>query len=629
MMKHRKMVDGALVETAAEAVQFEERVDVLVAGVGSAGAIAVIAASAQGASVLGVDRLPGIGGMGTMGYVHGYYYGLPGGLHVDIDEEAQQMGREHFLSRVEAKKYIMENRITAHGARLALETSVSGVYLDGQTVKGVSLFCKGRQWNVACHTLIDATADAIVSMLAGSRTHIGRESDGKTRPFTSVKVWLTKSGTLTRTNHDSGYVDQYDPLALSRGILQAHASQLLEEFRDEAKRVLFFAPFIGVREGRIIETEHRITMQEVVAGVREEEVLFYGYSDFDKHGKDNVLESDELQDLYVAANLSTACFSVPVTLRAMTPKGFKGLLAAGRHIGMDHDVASLLRMQRDMQKCGESAGVVAALAARRGVDVSEVPYPEVRDILTASGSLTAEHDKGILFDDSFRREPIRWMTDADEMRAALATDMPGVAIYSAKLLGSRIAPQLREWIGATDAMLRYGAAIALGMTGDRAAAPVLREIVERRDALYFKDCRRTNQFRSAIAIYLLGRLGDADSVPLLTDILCDEDEYAKPLYHEITEPSYKINASKNFNELYFQIISHAAMALIRIARAHPDQAAAIKERLRAAFGDDRHLLHVTTLPKLTYEYETVDNVRAYVLAFCEAKEQARTAGAAM
>ncbi|MGG1516634.1 FAD-dependent oxidoreductase [Paenibacillus oryzisoli] len=617
MLKYRRILNGQLLESPADNVRFEEQVDVLVVGVGTAGTIAVIGAAAQGAIVLGVDRLPGIGGMGTMGYVSGYYYGLSGGLHVDIDEQAQRMGNEHFLDRVEAKKYLLENRITEHGARLSLDTKVTGVFMEQDTVKGVSLFSQGRQWHVSCHVLIDATADSVVCLLAGCDTSLGRESDGKTRPFTSVKVWLNHNGTISRTNHDSGYVNQYDPFELSQGILQAHASQLLEEFSDESKRVMFFAPFIGIREGRIIEAEHRITMQDVVAGRRETETLFYGYCDFDKHGKDNVLETDELQDLYVAANLSTACFSVPVTLRSLKPKGIHGILAAGRHIGMDHDVASLLRMQRDMQKCGESAGVIAALAAKRGVDASEVPYGEVKSILTGSGCLTEEHDRGIMFDDSFRREPIQWMSDPADIRAALGTDMPGVAIYSCKLLGARIAPQLKEWLTEPDVNLRYGTAIGLGIAGDSAGAPMLRDMVANRDAFYFKDCRRTNQFRSVIAIYLLGRLGDAASLPLLTTIVCDEREYDLALYHEIKEPSYKLNTSKNFNELYFQIVSHAAVALIRIAKAHLELTDEIKHVLRNAFADDRHLLHTTTLPKLTYEYETVENVRGYVLNFCE------------
>jgi hypothetical protein len=616
MLTYKRMVNGILTETKADGTVFAEQVDVLVAGVGTAGALAVIAAAAHGANTLGVDRLPGIGGMGTMGYVSGYYYGLDGGLHVDIDTEALAMGREHFLDRVEAKKYIMENRIAEKGGRLSLETAVTGVFMEGKVIKGVSLLSAGKQWNVGCKVLIDATADSAVVTLAGCATVTGRESDGKTRPFTSVKVWLHENGTITRTNHDSGYVNQYDPFELSQGILQAHASQLLEEFSDEKKRVLFFAPFIGIREGRIIDAEKNIAIDEVIAGLQEEETLFYGYCDFDKHGKDHALETDALQDLYVAANLSTVCFTVPVTLRSMTPKGFTNLLVAGRHVGMDHDVASLLRMQRDMQKCGESAGVVAALAALDGVAPAQVPYNRIRGVLEETGCLTEEHNKGIWFDDSFRRERIHWMTDPAAIKAELATDKPGVAIYSCKLLGATIAPLLKEWLASEDRLLRYASAISLGLTGDPAAAPVLREIVRERDAFYYKDCRRTNQFRSAIAIYVLGKLGDRESLPLLREILCEEAEYNKPLYHEIKEPSYKLNTSKNFNELYYQIISHAAVALMRLAKAHPDLIEEIRAALLQAFKDDRHLLHVTTLPELTFEYETVENIKSQVLRFC-------------
>lgn len=599
---------------------FAEQVDVLVAGVGTAGALAVIAAAAQGANTLGVDRLPGIGGMGTIGYVSSYYYGLDGGLHVDIDREAQGIGREHFLDRVEAKKYIMENRIAEKGGRLSLETAVTGVFMEGKTIKGVSLLSGGKQWNVSCKVLIDATADSAVVMLAGCATATGRESDGKTRPFTSVKVWLHENGTITRTNHDRGYVNQYDPVELSRGILQAHASQLLEEFSDEKKRVLFFAPFIGIREGRIIDAVRNIAIGEVIAGLQEEETLFYGYCDFDKHGKDHALETDALQDLYVAANLSTVCFTVPVTLRSMTPKGFTNQLVAGRHVGMDHDVASLLRMQRDMQKCGESAGVAAALASLNGVAPARVPYSRIKGILEETGCLTVQHNKGMWFDDSFRREKIHWMTDPEAIKAELATDKPGIAIYSCKLLGTSIAPLLKAWVASEDRLLRYASAISLGLTVDPSAASVLREIVRERDAFYYKDCRRTNQFRSAIAIYVLGKLGDRDSLPLFREILCDEAEYNKPLYHEIKVPSYKLNTSKNFNELHYQIISHAAVALMRLAKAYPELTKEIRGTLLQAFKDDRHLLNVTTLPKLTFEYETVENVKSQVLRFCEASQ---------
>lgn len=81
-MIYRKIVDGVPEETPVSSSVFHKHYDVIVAGVGTAGIYAVIAAGRNGASVLGVDRLPSAGGMGTVGYVSGYYYGKGGGLHI-------------------------------------------------------------------------------------------------------------------------------------------------------------------------------------------------------------------------------------------------------------------------------------------------------------------------------------------------------------------------------------------------------------------------------------------------------------------------------------------------------------------------------------------------------------------
>jgi hypothetical protein len=497
---------------------------------------------------------------------------------------------------------------------LLLESVITGVFMEGKQVKGISVFSQGKQLNFSCEILIDATAEAIVCVMAGCNTNWGRESDGKTRPFTSSKVSLTRDGDITRTNHDSGYINQYDPFDLSLGIMEAHRSQLLDEFTNKDERVLFFAPFIGIREGRLIEAEKTIRIQDVIECKQEDEPLFYGYSDFDKHGKDHALESEILQDWYVASNLSTACLSVPVTIHNMVPKGYRSIIAAGRHIGVDHDTASLLRMKRDMQKCGESAGACAALAAKKGIQPTEVPYQELREILEKTGCLTEDHNVGIWFDDNFRREKIQWLESPEQIKAELATDMPGIAIYSCKRLGDSIRPSLKEWTNDDNDMLRYNSAIALGLIGDKDSLNLLRQIVENRDSFYFKDCRRTNQLRTAIAIYLLGKLGDIESIPLLSQILCNPEEYNMPLYHEITELSYKFNLNKNFNEVYFQIISQAATAIIRIMEHHPDKKEELAQIIKKAFGDDRHIRNTTSLPPKTFEYESMQNIKTFVLS---------------
>lgn len=616
-MIYRRIVNGAVEESEVKEVSFDKHYDIIVAGVGTAGSYAVLAAALQGASVLGIDRFSGVGGMGTFGYVNGYYYGAGGGLHIQIDQEAQGLKEEMFVGDVEAKQYLIEEKAAANGAEFMFEYIVTGVFLEGKTVKGISVLSDGEILNLSCKILIDATAEAEVCVMAGCEIDCGRESDGKTRPYTSVKVWLTEDGRIARTNHDSGYLNQYDPAELSKAILSAHASQLLEEFRNEHGKVIFLAPFIGIREGRRIIAENTITMEDILLDNLDKDALFYAYADFDKHGKDNALETEILQDWYVASNLSTACVSVPITIRSMIPKGYKSLIVAGRHLGVDHDTASLVRMKRDMHKCGESAGVCAALAVKKGIQPIDVPYSELKEILEKSGCLDETHNVGIVFDDAYRRMKIEWLTEPAEIKKELSSDMPGIAIYSCKILGNKIANHLREWLSEDNQMLVNNSAIALGLIGDKACLPVLRNIVKKRDSYYFKDCRRTNQLRTAIAIYLLGKLGDKESIPLLREILCDEKECERELYHDIKETSYEFNPNKNFNEVYFQIVSHSAISLIKIIEKNPE----VKEEglaiLEKAFKDERHIRRTTSLPEGTYEYESMNNIKSYANRYCE------------
>lgn len=614
-MIYKRIINGNVEETDAKDISFDKHYDIIVAGVGTAGSYAVLSAAMQGVNVLGIDKYSGIGGMGTFGYVNGYYYGVGGGLHIEIDREAQLMRDEMFVADVEAKKYLLEKKATDNGAVFLFDSTVTGVFLEGKTAKGISVLTNGSLLNISCGILIDATAEAEICVIAGCEVDCGRESDGKNRPYTSVKVWLTEKGDIARTNHDSGYVNQYDPMELSKAIISAHASQLLDEFHNEQGRVIFLAPFIGIREGRRIIAENTITMENILLDKLDKNVLFYAYSDFDKHGKDNALETELLQDWYVASNLSTACLSVPISIKAMVPKNYQSIIVAGRHLGVDHDTASLARMKRDMHKCGESAGLCAALAIKKGVQPIDVPYGELKEVLEKTGCLNAAHHVGIMFDDSFRRMKIQWLMDPMEIKEGLRGDMPGIAIYSCKRLGSQITAELKKWLSDENQMLVCNSAIALGLIGDQDCLPVLRDIVKNRDCFYYKDCRRTNQLRTVIAIYLLGKIGDIVILPVLKEILCDENEYNRGLYHEIRETSYKFSGNKNFNEVYFQIVSYSAIALTKIIGKNPSAKQEILTILEEAFSSNHHIKRSTSLPEGTFEYESMNNIKNYIHDF--------------
>ena len=60
--------------------------DVVVIGGGTGGAPAGISAARQGAKTLVVEYLHGLGGVGTMGLISGYYYGYIKGFTAEIDQ---------------------------------------------------------------------------------------------------------------------------------------------------------------------------------------------------------------------------------------------------------------------------------------------------------------------------------------------------------------------------------------------------------------------------------------------------------------------------------------------------------------------------------------------------------------
>ena len=64
-MRYQYWVEGQARSTEVRAV-FEEQADVLVVGLGTAGAVAAWCAAARGLSVLGVERSTGMGGQGGM-----------------------------------------------------------------------------------------------------------------------------------------------------------------------------------------------------------------------------------------------------------------------------------------------------------------------------------------------------------------------------------------------------------------------------------------------------------------------------------------------------------------------------------------------------------------------------------
>ena len=547
--------------------------DVIVVGIGTAGAMAALAAHQEKLSVLGIEKLPIPGGTSTAGRVTGYYFGYHGGLYTEVDAAAHQFDSSFIpMARLGADQKINQINRTLSACDIRTDASFLCALTQGEQVTGIRWQQDGRLYTARAGFVIDATAEAAVCVSAGCQMLGGRSSDGKFQPYTCVHLKHT-DGKLSWGNMDQGRVDQYDPDDLGHAVLGSFTSpiHLRENYSD--RTYMGIVPLLGLREGRRIVGEEAVSFHDLIHGKFHAAPAYYCWSNFDNHGKDIALESRDFQDWVVLAGLWGWGISVPVPMGAMIPKGFQGLLAAGRCVSVDHDTAFGVRMRDDTSKSGEAAAKLAALSLRSGKPAKDISPEALRQKLFATNCLKPE-------DEILRLEKQRmgelyekqlWCLESAEITEGLASDAPGYYIWSAKLLGDT--DYLKDLLAARDKNTRYHAALALALLGndDAQTVDILQACALETDGYLPSSGRKYVHPRSVSAIYALGRIGSPLAIPALFRLL--EQKAEVPFTPDLL--------LKDQEDLQFQYHSHALAALLAIAKAAPEQAEAIHARLAA------------------------------------------------
>jgi len=175
------------------------RADVVVAGGGTAGIAAAVAAARAGAETLLIERAGGLGGMAFSALVHTLcgLYRLRADACAPLEfantgfprEFAERliaggaacapvrMGRLDVLPHRPVGLARMADRITAGQPRLRVffHTDIVSVSAGGGRVAGVRVQCRGREQEVEAGALVDASGDAGVSVMAGAGFEIAPE----------------------------------------------------------------------------------------------------------------------------------------------------------------------------------------------------------------------------------------------------------------------------------------------------------------------------------------------------------------------------------------------------------------------------------------------------------------------
>ena len=583
MIKLMQKVNGQTVAVEATP-DFCEYYDVAVVGVGTAGAVAVITAAENGLKTIGIEQLNAAGGTITMTGICGYYFGGRGGRYEQIDDSLKALASlttERYFDCPDLRKYNLDRIIEQSGATVLYESIVIGIYIDQRKIIGLRIFGDNGQMDIACKTLIDATGDGDVCDMAGCAMDFGRATDGDTVPF-SVQRSFVGDNMVRNANIDCGRIDQRNVPQYTRAILKAQ-SRYAKKIDNETPLRLHSLP--GIREGRLLCGEEKITIEDFFEGRLTDKPIIYAYSDLDKHGDDISFEKDIFRKWYLLSNLSAINITVPIPMGCLIAKEYDNLLVAGRCLSVDRDMQTCIRMNRDMQKLGEAAAVMCLVALQDDCAFKGLCYERVASILRASGCLSEENNQGFKFDSwsdpSFVRK-IEWLTDENEIIAQLSSSKPAVAIWSCRLLGQRIVPALKEGLASNNTNLAKHAALALAVMDDASGIDVLRSMVVEQDVRELTDMRRTNMFYIAMAVCAIGMLADKESIELLKKLITD-----KQLYLRFPEAA-------GYRRGYYLTLSATVRALMDIADAYPEKKQETCEFLHGWFKDYSYISMITT-----------------------------------
>jgi hypothetical protein len=395
--------------------------DVAVCGGGIAGTCAAISAAREGAKVILIERGGSLGGTLTEGFMPILLDSdNKGGLVAELynflnihnmtcarrgnrtDESGNRIpGR---MVDTEGCKYFLDKACVEAGVKVLFHSQIAAVNMREDSIENVLVATECGNYSLEADIYIDATGSGLVSAMAGCSWECGDPVEKNPSP-TSMGVcvvgmpkdyngtdnaankaeygaMLEKHGISTSAEHvsvtklpslatwDMGTNFQYGVLpddihSLSKAVLDGRREvfEIIEKHKKipgyENLFTVFTSAHIGIREGRRIFGEYRITDEDILDGRRFDDGICLVTVGVDVHK----LKSDDTTDC--GRGYRAKPFHIPY--RALLPKGVKNLLLAGRCLSGDFYPHAAYRMMGNMAATGEASGFAAATCVRERI----------------------------------------------------------------------------------------------------------------------------------------------------------------------------------------------------------------------------------------------------------------------
>lgn len=363
---------------AGEPVREKEKVrtaDVIVAGGGTAGAMAALYAARGGAGTVLIEPMYDLGGTSTLGGVNAYWFGTSFTDTKEVDERVDRLCESCGIDRPAG---MFGRYDTFHGGikglvllELCLQAGVEirfgrlayDVIRENGRIAGVS--CAGKSGKETCcgRLVIDATGDGDLAAAAGADNLYGAARDG----FTYWGSLAQYSGPDSYQNNFSSMVRLDDAEDVTDFIITGR--------RRGGGNLFDHGSYVSVRESRHIRGEGVIGLKDLCLFRTYEDGIYTCFSNYDPKGR------PDADAIYCGCLVPQMKMQVP--LGACLPvdregRRIEGLMVAGKAISADHNAFPGLRMQRDLMHQGSVLGILAAKAALAGTAVEKLPMARCR-----------------------------------------------------------------------------------------------------------------------------------------------------------------------------------------------------------------------------------------------------------
>jgi ribulose 1,5-bisphosphate synthetase/thiazole synthase len=483
--------------------------DVVVAGGGTAGAPAAVAAARQGARTLVIEYLHGMGGVGTVGLISKYYYGNIVGFTEEVDAGISSFGPDAVNSGGWNVRWKMEwyrREVRKAGGDIWFGAMVTGAVRQGDKVCGLVVSTAYGSGVVLAGCIVDSTGNAGVAAAAGAEcTIIDADSvavQGSGLPPVDLGVRYT--------NTDYSFFDDTDVLDMQRAYIVG---------RRKYQNAFDLGQLIDTRERRRIVGDFMIDPLDIWNHRTYPDTVVIHRSNFDSHGFTT-------HPVFLLKPPDREAVFAEVPLRSLLPKGLDGILVTGLAVSAHRDAMPVIRMQPGVQNQGYAAGVAAAMTARLGCKVRDLDIQALQEHLVEVGILP---ERVIGQEDSFPI-PVERVEEAVEKVADEFEDLE-VVLCRWDIAHPLV---LQAYKKETDPERQLHFAHLLGIQDDPSGFNTLEKAIRNMD--WDKGWRFTGmgQFGMSMSrfdslLVALARAGGEKAIPLLAEkaaLLTEESEFS-------------------------------------------------------------------------------------------------------